>query len=77
MKLTIDREALRAKLPDPIAVIREANRLGYSRGQFGNGLEVIAAADGSDYVAGPSFTMRQARDYMKARLLLPVVDMGR
>jgi hypothetical protein len=74
----LNRDALRAKLSaGPVAVIEEANRLGYCRGLFESGLEVIATPDGKDYIHPPSYTMRQAHAFIRAMSLLPAVDMGR
>ena len=74
----LDRGALRAAMAiSPMEVIKVVNRLDYRRGTFENGLEVIADADGDDWVALPSFTIRQANEFFRQWIMVPSVDMGR
>ena len=75
---TLNRDALRSKLKEgPAAVVNEARRLGYVRGRFDNGLEVIATPDCTDYIFAPSYTMRQSREFFAAWELMPVEEMGK
>ena len=74
----LNREALRnAMAMGPMELVKAVNRLDYRRGQFENGLEVIANEDGSDWVGLPSFSMRQAVAFYQQWLLVPAVDMGK
>lgn len=74
----LNRQALREALPGgPLEVLKAVNRLGYRRGVFENGLEVIADAKGDDWVGLPAFTMRQAPAFFRQWALVPAVDMGR
>ena len=78
---TLNRDALRNALvtSGPLAVITAMNRLGYVRGRFDNGLEVIATPDGGDWTMAPLsyVTMRLADKWHAQWKRLPVVDMGR
>ncbi len=69
----LDREQLGAAIVNgPVAVIHEAKRLGYCRGRFSNGMEVIAHRDG-DWVSAPTFTMREERAFCRAWDTLPLL----
>lgn len=78
---TLNRDALRNALVTggPLAVIAVINRLGYVRGRFDNGVEVISTRDGGDWTMPPMsyVTMRLADKWHAQWARLPVVDMGR
>lgn len=61
----------------PVEVALSLPRLGYVRGRFENGLEVIATKDGGDWVAQPTYSMREADRYLRAWSMVPAIDMGR
>lgn len=74
--MNLNRDAIRAKLGGgPVAVIIEARRLGYKRGRFSNGIEVIASADGSDWIHPPTHSMREFKAFSKAWNALPLLVM--
>lgn len=75
----INRDALSRHLymSGPVELAKSLPRLGYVRGRFNNGLEVIATKDGGDWIMQPSFSMRQADAYYREWEKLPVVNMGR
>lgn len=75
--MQLNRDALRAALPDPVAVIHTAESLGYCRGRFDNGVDVITTPDADDWIMPPTCTMRQADRFWRAFDRLPAVDMGR
>ena len=77
--MNLDRESLRRALSNggPIAVISEANRLGYVKGEFSNGADCIATPDADDWIMFPGYTMRQSEDVLRQKMLMPTVDMGR
>ena len=74
--MNLNRDAIRAKLGGgPMAVIIEAKRLGYKRGRFNNGIEVITSADGSDWIHPPTCSMREFKAFNKAWNALPLLVM--
>ena len=75
--MTLDREALRNSMTDLAQLVKTINRLGYRRGIFNNGLEVITTQDASDWVAQPCLSMRQAEFWHRQWPMVPSVDMGR
>jgi len=75
--MKLNREALRAALPDPLAVIQVANKLGYVKGEFSNGFICIATPDGADWITFPQYSMRQANAVLRQIDLMPTIDMGR
>lgn len=77
--MKLDREALRRarKSGGALAVIAKCNLLGYVRGRFENGVDVIATPDAQDWVMFPPYTMREADRVIRQMDFMPVVDMGR
>ena len=73
----IDRELLleRQRAEGPESVVRLAKKLGYKRGRFANGLEVIVTADGKDWIYPPMYSMRQATGFLREFARMPQLEM--
>lgn len=76
--MTLDRNKLRlAAQMGGLHLLNTATRLGYRRGVFRNGLEVIATPDGADWIQLPTGAMRMHPFFEAAWTVFPEVDMGR
>ncbi len=71
----LNREALRAALNrGPAEVIKAANKLGYCRGIFENGLAVLTTPDADDWLFVPQAVLEVAQNQFN---MMPEIDMGR